>query len=80
MLRALEAADGDWFDPTVIRTLSEWNLANALRPCDEFDVDVDPRTYRGTVLAYYDAIDEAHAQMKRSMVGRLLLRLRRLTR
>lgn len=45
-----------------------FNIQNAHRPRDEFDIDVDLETYRGKVLALYDAVDAIRATRR----GRIL--------
>jgi len=42
-------------DEAFIRELSKVNIENAYRPRDEFDVDVDPESLRGQILAMHDA-------------------------
>jgi hypothetical protein len=61
-----DSDDPDWSDETEARFITElgmWNMEHALRPRDEFDVDVDPETYRGKVLAFYDAMDDVRARI-----------------
>jgi hypothetical protein len=72
VMQALVDADGDYFDPAFLTALSQWNIDRAWRPRDEFDVDVHPESYRGKVLAFLDAIDDAEAKIRAALMGSLL--------
>ena len=62
-------------DETFVRLISESNLDAALRPRDEFDVDVHPESLRGKVLEFYDAMDRLPWWVR--LGGRIMARLRR---
>ena len=73
-----DSDDPNWSDEREVQfltALSEWNVANAWRPRDEFDVDVHPESYRGQVLAHYDALDDAVGRIRGHLLGRLLFGL-----
>ena len=68
--------DPNWSDETEARFIQElgaWNVENALRPRDAYDVDVHPETFRGHVLAYYDALDAAVTTLRSTRRGRFVL-------
>lgn len=73
-----DSDDPNWSDEReaqFITALSVWNVENAMRPRDQYDVDIHRESYRGQVLALYDAMDAAMATLTATRRGRFLLRL-----
>jgi hypothetical protein len=72
VLEAWRSGDEERF----IRELSRANIESAYRPRDEFDVDVDPKSLRGQILATRDAYEAMPRWLR--FTARILSKIREL--